>query len=102
MTPEDLAVEMVRLQAEKDEYGPLFVVERIGKGHESYDDRGICPTCGRIQVDGPAYSRDAWLRNMGSVCFEAAAFTVEFTYNDQGHRALYGVPFEGQPRCWAS
>lgn len=100
---EEIAVAQVKIQALKDGYGPLFEIEEIGKGHELFtDDSGVCPTCGRVQVDSPSWNRDKWIRGEIKGCFEVAAVTVEFTYNSEGHRALYGVPFEGQPSCWAS
>lgn len=101
---------MVRQQAQKDEYGPLFEVNEVKPGlHGLHDENGLCPYCGRLQHVSPQYEalRDPETGRVpygviSETCFEYAAFTVEFTYNDQGHRALYGVPPEGTPSCWMS
>jgi hypothetical protein len=111
-TPEDLAVEAVRRQAEVDEYGPLFNVEEVTRNpHAEVDEHDRCTLCGHVQIGTRTdaarkaeheHGTPGWWDAYRDTCFDAGLFTVEFTYNDQGHRALYGVPAEGAPSCWAS
>lgn len=121
LTPaQEIAVEAVRHHwttvatedegrtTEQQHGGDRFEVYRVLANEHGLGENGRCSLCGHLVVGTPEYAKAAdgpglvWA-SYKDTCFDGdAVWLVEFTYNDQGRRALYGVPAEGAPSLWAS